>query len=131
MINHVGTVSIFVEDQQRAKAFYTEKLGMGLRADAPLNPGAETRWIAVAPKDAATEIILYLPDENWDQYRETVGKSQALTLDVIDMAATVETSKANGVVFTQVPDVQPRDTFAMFQDSEGNTLLLVEQPKQE
>ena len=28
MIKRVGTVSIFVEDQDRAKAFYTETLGM-------------------------------------------------------------------------------------------------------
>ena len=87
MINKVGTVSIFVEDQDRAKEFYTSVLGLELRTDAPLYPGAEARWIAVAPKGAETEIILYLPDENWEHYRGVVGKSQSLTLDVSDIAA--------------------------------------------
>ena len=41
MINRVGTVSIFVEDQDRAKAFYTEKLGMECTADNEMWPGAD------------------------------------------------------------------------------------------
>jgi lactoylglutathione lyase len=128
MINHVGTVSVFVGDQERAKEFYTNVLGFELRADAPLFPGATARWIAVAPQGAQTEIILYLPDENWSHYRQVVGKSQAITLDVTDMATLHEELKAKGVVFVQEPDVQPWGTFAMIEDSEGNTLLLVEQP---
>lgn len=128
MINHVGTVSVFVSDQERAKAFYTDVLGFELRADAPLFPGATARWIAVAPPGAQTEIILYVPDENWSHYRQVVGKSQAITLDVTDMAATHEQLRSKGVVFIQEPDVQPWGTFAMIQDSEGNHLLLVEQP---
>ena len=128
MINHVGTLSVFVSDQERAKEFYTNVLGFELRADAPLFPGATARWIAVAPQGAQTEIILYLPDENWSHYRQVVGKSQALTLDVADMATVHEQLKAKGVVFVQEPDVQPWGTFAMIEDSEGNTLLLVEQP---
>jgi predicted enzyme related to lactoylglutathione lyase len=128
MINYVGTVSVFVSDQQRAKEFYTNVLGFELRADAPLFPGATARWIAVAPQGAQTDIILYLPDENWSHYRQVVGKSQALTLDVTDMAAVHEQLEARGVVFVQEPDVQPWGTFAMIEDSEGNHLLLVEQP---
>jgi len=128
MINRVGTVSLFVADQDRAKAFYTDVLGFELRADAPLYPGAESRWVSVAPAGAQTEIILYLPDENWEHYKGVVGKSQALTLDVGDMSAVHESLKAKGVTFVQEPDVQPWGTFAIIQDSEGNHLILVEQP---
>ncbi len=129
MITKVGTVSVFVNDQQRAKRFYTDVLGMELRTDAELYPGSQARWIAVAPPGAETEIILYLPDENWEHYRQTVGKSQSLTLTVDDMAATHAALREKGVVFLQEPDVQPWGTFAMIQDSEGNSLLLVEPPK--
>ena len=96
-IKGVGTVSVFVGDQDRAKAFYTNVLGMELRTDAPLYPGAEARWLAVAPKGATTEIVLYLPDQNWEHYKQTVGQSQALTLDVSDMAAVHADLKARGV----------------------------------
>lgn len=105
MITKVGTVSVFVNDQQRAKRFYTDVLGMELRTDAELYPGSQARWIAVAPPGAETEIILYLPDENWEHYRQTVGKSQALTLTVDDMAATHAALQEKGVVFLQEPDV--------------------------
>ncbi len=128
MINRVGTVSVFVSDQQRAKAFYTNILGMELRREAPLYPGASSLWIAVAPKGAATEIILYLPDENWAHFKQTVGQSQAITLDITGMDAVCADLKNKGVKFFQEPDTQPWGTFATIVDSEGNKLLLVEQP---
>jgi len=130
MINKVGTVCIYVSDQERAKKFYTETLGFTLNQDAPLYPGASNRWISVVPQvGAATEVILYLPDENWEHYRQVVGKSQAVTFDVSDMASTVADLKKKGVQFTQEPDPQPWGTYATIVDSEGNKLLLVEQPK--
>ncbi|MDQ2691097.1 MAG: VOC family protein [Chloroflexota bacterium] len=129
MINHVGTVSVFVSDQERAKDFYTRILGFELRQDAPLYPGATNRWLAVAPKGATTEVTLYLPDENWEHFSQTVGKSQAVTFNVEDMKALVSDLKAKGVVFTQEPEAQPWGTYAMMRDSEGNQLILVEPPK--
>ena len=129
MIDRVGTVCLFVSDQDRAKEFYTKKMGFELRRDEPLFPGAKNRWVAVAPKGAQTEVILYLPDENWEHYKGTVGKSQAITFNVTDMNALVADLKQKGVTFTSEPDVQPWGTNAMIRDSEGNQILLVEQPK--
>jgi lactoylglutathione lyase len=128
-ITHVGTLSVFVTDQQRAKDFYVNKLGFELRTDAELYPGATARWIAVAPKGAETEIILYLPDENWAHYEGVIGKSQAITLAVSDIQSLFADFKSKGVKFVQEPDVQPWGTFATLEDSEGNHILLVEQPQ--
>lgn len=129
MIDRIGTVSIFVSDQDRAKDFYTNVLGFELRADEPLYPGAAARWVAVAPKGAATEAILYLPDENWQHYRQVVGQSQALTFNVTDMDALHRDLKAKGVKFVQEPDKQPWGNYATIEDSENNRLILVELPK--
>ena len=126
MIDRVETVCIFVADQNRAKRFYTDTLGFELRSDDPLYPGATARWIAVAPKGSATDLILYLPDENWEHYRGVVGKSQALTFAVSDMPGLVTDLKAKGVTFTQEPDRQPWGTYATIEDSEGNRLIIVE-----
>jgi lactoylglutathione lyase len=128
-IDRLGTVCIFVNQQDRAKDFYTRILGFELRSDDPLYPGAANRWIAVAPKGAQTDVILYKIDQNWEHYRPIVGKSQALTFNVVDLQSLTSELKAKGVIFTQEPDVQPWGTFATIQDSEGNSLLLVEQPK--
>ena len=129
MIDRVGSVSLFVSDQDRAKEFYTRVLGFELRQDAPLYPGATNRWLAVAPPGAQTEVVLYLPDENWEHYRQVVGKSQAMAFNVTDMKALHADLKAKDVKFVQEPDVQPWGTYAMIEDSEGNKLILVEQPK--
>jgi predicted enzyme related to lactoylglutathione lyase len=128
-ITHVGTVSVFASDQQRAKEFYTNILGFEVRTDASLSPGSEARWIAVAPKGAQTEVILYLPDENWEHYKQTMGKSQAITLNVTDMNAVYADLKRKGVTFVQEPDAQPWGTYATIRDSEGNNIIMVELPQ--
>jgi catechol 2,3-dioxygenase-like lactoylglutathione lyase family enzyme len=128
-IQRLATVCIFVQDQNRAKDFYTRKLGMECHSDDPLFPGSPARWIAVAPEQAETEIILYLLDQNWEHYQQVQGKSQALTFDVANMAATAADLKSKGVKFVSEPDVQPWGTYATIEDSEGNKLLLVERPK--
>ena len=48
MISRLNHVNVFVLDQDRAKAFYTEKLGFELRNDATLDG---FRWLTVGPKD--------------------------------------------------------------------------------
>ncbi len=129
MIDRVATICIFVRDQDRAKDFYTKALGFELRTDQPLFPGSAARWLAVAPKGAATEVILYLLDKNWQHYQSVLGQSQAITFNVTDMNAVHADLIAKGVTFIQEPDPQPWGTYAMIQDSEGNRLLLVEPPK--
>jgi lactoylglutathione lyase len=129
-IDRVDTICVFVSNQDRAKDFYTRVLGFELRTDQPLYPGASNRWVAVAPRGSVTDVILYLPDENWEHYRQVVGKSQALTFKVSDMKTTYQQLKDRGVKFVQEPDVQPWGTYATLEDSEGNHLLLVEQPTQ-
>lgn len=126
MIDAIATVCVFVNDQDKAKAFYTEKLGFEVRQDSPMGP---SRWIAVAPKGARTEIILYKLDENWQHYRQVMGKSQALTFNVTDMKALQADLKSKGVRITQEPDPQPWGTYMMILDEDDNALLLVETPK--
>jgi hypothetical protein len=47
------------------------------------------------------------------------------------MAALHKELKSKGVNFVQEPDIQPWGTYATIQDSEGNSLILVEHPKPE
>jgi lactoylglutathione lyase len=126
MIDAVATICIFVNDQGRAKAFYTDILGFELRQDSPMG---ESRWIAVAPKGARTEVILYKMDQSWEHYRRVMGKSQAITFNVTDIKALRADLKAKGVRITQEPDPQPWGTYMMILDQDDNALLMVEEPK--
>jgi catechol 2,3-dioxygenase-like lactoylglutathione lyase family enzyme len=55
MITHVGNVSIYVRDQQKAVEFYRDKLGFKVLRDEPMGPNA--RWIEVAPQGAKTHLV--------------------------------------------------------------------------
>ena len=126
MIDAVATVCIFVNDQDKARAFYTDVLGFELRQDSPMG---ESRWIAVAPKGARTEVILYKMDQNWEHYRQVMGKSQAVTFNVTDIKSLHADLKEKGVRITQEPDPQPWGTYMMILDQDDNGLLMVEEPK--
>jgi lactoylglutathione lyase len=129
MINKIGTVSIFVKDQDRAKAWYRDVLGFEVRRDEPMFPGAPSRWLEVAPKGADTSVVLYMMDENWEHYKNVLGNSHAMTFNVTDMPAAARDLKAKGVEFVMEPDSQPWGSNAIIKDSEGNSLILVELPK--
>jgi lactoylglutathione lyase len=126
MIDAVATVCIFVHDQDKAKAFYIDVLGFELRQDSPMG---ESRWIAVAPEGARTEVILYKMDQNWGHYRQVMGKSQAITFSVTDIKSLHAHLKEKGVRITQEPDPQPWGTYMMILDQDDNGLLMVEEPE--
>ena len=60
-----------------------------------------------------------------------INRVGTVSVFVTDMAKTYADLKLKGVKFTQEPDVQPWGTFATIQDSEGNDLLMVQQPEGE
>ena len=74
-------------------------------------------------------MILYKVDSNWEHYKQVVGKSQAITFNVVDLKALHTALKAKGVRFTMEPEVQPWGSQAVIADNEGNQIVLVERPK--
>ena len=57
MIRGVKFTSIPVSDQDRALAFYTEKLGFRLLTDQPFSD--EQRWIELGISGTDTRIVLF------------------------------------------------------------------------
>ncbi len=127
MIKLVGTASIFVADQQRAKDFYVDKLGMELRLEAPLFPGSDLKWIEVAPAGAETSINLYKTDandENWGHYAGTIGKAQAITIQASELEKLAADLRGRGVTILQEPVAEPWGNWMSIRDSEGNILII-------
>ena len=54
MITNIGTVTMYVRDQEEALRFYTEKLGFEKRADNPMPDGG--RWLTVAPPPSQNSV---------------------------------------------------------------------------
>ncbi|OXM17515.1 VOC family protein [Paenibacillus herberti] len=56
MINKIGQVMLYVDNQDASRDFWTEKLGFEVIVEETNGP---MRWIEVAPKGAATSIVLH------------------------------------------------------------------------
>jgi predicted enzyme related to lactoylglutathione lyase len=130
MITHVGTVSIFVSDQDRAREFYVGKLGFELQRDDPMGPPGSPRWLQVAPPGAQTAIVLYKPSEGtpgastYERALSNIGTFASFVLEVDDMAATHRELSARGVEFGDPPSQQPWGWWATVKDPDGNTIGL-------
>ena len=122
MIGGVIQVVVEVEDQERAKRFWTEQLGFELAQDAPYG---EERWLEVRTPDKAVTVVLDLRRG----VRPTAPHPSLPTSKVMfyaeDLQQTYKELTARGVAFPQPPVQQPFGRWSLFQDSEGNRFALV------
>ena len=118
MIKRIKFLGIPVRDQDRALAFYTEKLGFRVFTDQPLS---ETqRWIELSIPGAETGIVLFTPDGHEDR----IGTFVSTSWEVDDVEKTFAELQAKGVEFTATPQKQPWGISVVLQDSEGNKIVL-------
>jgi catechol 2,3-dioxygenase-like lactoylglutathione lyase family enzyme len=139
MIKRMSHACFYVLDQDRAKSFYTEKLGFELRSDVAMggepDAGQGFRWLTVGPPDQPdVEIILADCRMGHDpataaQIRELVAKGAMGTgvMATEDCQKTYEELSARGVVFTQEPAQRPYGVEAVFRDDSGNWFSLTQQ----
>jgi lactoylglutathione lyase len=118
MIKKIATAAVYVEDQERASRFWTEKMGFDLRTKNEMAPGIY--WIEVAPPGAESALVLYPRRmmQDWESRKRSI-------VFLCDDArkAYVELS-AKGVNFTEEPKTMPFGTFVSFKDDDGNEFLL-------
>lgn len=117
MIRQIKFVSIPFENQDRALAFYTEKLGFTILTDQQYD--ATQRWIELQIPGADTGVVLFRTNEGLKP-----GGVMNLSFATDDLQATYEEYRARGVEFVQPPTAQAWGMFAMFLDSEGNRFVL-------
>jgi catechol 2,3-dioxygenase-like lactoylglutathione lyase family enzyme len=123
MIKDVPLTGIFVNDQEAALDFYTNKLGLELIQDEPYGEGA--RWITVSPTEAGTRIVLKKAEREHE--KAMVGRSDGapmLTLGTDDVRTTYEVLVGRGVRFLGEPYRYPWGRAAILLDQDGSPLLL-------
>lgn len=129
MIAHIGRVTVFVRDQDRARAFYVDQLGFEVRQDVEMGPGG-ARWLEVAPPAAQTGLVLYRPTpampgaSSYALAESLIGTFAPFVLEVDDMDATAQELTVRGVAFADVPVRQPYGWWATVRDPDGNTIGL-------
>lgn len=120
--------SIFVQDQDKALAFYTEKLGFVKKHD---EPAGEFRWITlVSPDDPnGTELVLE-PNDNpaaKEYQKKLFEQGIPITMfGVTDIHKEYERLLDKGVKFTMEPTKMDEVTIAVFEDTCGNLIQIMQ-----
>jgi catechol 2,3-dioxygenase-like lactoylglutathione lyase family enzyme len=124
----IYVTSVFVDDQAKALAFYTEKLGFIVKHDIPL--GAH-RWLTVVSREApgGTELLLE-PDAHpaVGPYKSALVNDgiPAASFKVDDLQKECERLRRLGVEFTTEPMHAGSVRMAVFDDTCGNLIQLIE-----
>ena len=124
----IVTTSVLVDDQAKALAFYTDTLGFVKKTDVP---AGGHRWLTVVSPDALDGVELLLEP---DDHPAAIPFKEALVADGIpytsfavdDVQAEFDRLSALGVRFTQLPTPMGPVTTAVFDDTCGNLIRLVE-----
>ena len=135
MITNVSLVTVYVTDQDAAKAFWIDTLGFQEHTDVSMGDGF--RWVTVAhPDHPELEVTLMVPgpplgDELAEAIRRALadGRMGGFGLRTDDCRKDYAELSAKGVEFVQTPSDRPYGVEAVMRDNSGNWLVLVE-PKE-
>lgn len=124
-ITHTG---VFVNDQDEALKFYTETLGFVKKHDLPVG---KFKWLTVVSPDdpEGTELLLEPNDNPVSQAYQKGLFDQgipAALFGVTDIRAEYEKLKSLGVAFTMEPTEAADVTIAVFDDTCGNLIQIVQ-----
>jgi uncharacterized glyoxalase superfamily protein PhnB len=132
----IANAHLWVNDQDEALAFYTQKLGMEVRVDVTMPEVGNFRWLTVGPvgqPDVAVALMAIpgppvMDAESAVQVRTLMAKGFAGTvfLTTDDCQADYEELKARGVEFVEEPSERPYGIDSGFRDPSGNSIRLTQ-----
>jgi predicted enzyme related to lactoylglutathione lyase len=116
--SQIAIVSVPVGDQQRAKLFYTERLGFSITAEHADQMGPGKSWIMLRPSGGGAMLTLV----NWFDTMPA-GSMRGLVIVTDDVEKEHRRLRAAGV---DVDDLKtaPWGRYATLRDSEGNGLII-------
>lgn len=127
----VSGISIPVLDQQKALEFYTNKLGFIKKRDLPVGDG--NRWLTVVSKEEpdGPEILLEPAPLHFEPskiYQEALMKAGIpyTQFEVDNVASEYDRLTQNGVDFSVKPTIMGTVKIAVFNDTCGNLIQILE-----
>ncbi|MDE0243233.1 MAG: VOC family protein [Candidatus Kaiserbacteria bacterium] len=124
----ITLTSIFVENQENALQFYIEKLGFAEKENVSV--GAFKWLTVVSPGDEDGTELLLEPNDNpvARTYQEGIFKQgiPAASFSVDDVEKEYKHLASIGVVFTMKPTRTENAIVAVFNDTCGNLIQIVE-----
>lgn len=114
----IEVISVPVTDQEKAKEFYTGKMGFSVIVEAPF--GNNQKWVQLGMPGNEVSITLV----NWFP-KMPAGSMQGLVVKTENIAADVEALKGKGIEMGKI-DQTPWGKFSSFSDPDGNGWILHE-----
>ena len=126
----IYVTSVFVDDQRKALDFYTNVLGFEKKTDIPLGSAS---WLTVVSPEQpdGTELLLEPSDHPAVRPYKTALVEDgipATSFAVDDVQAEFDRLRSKGVRFTQEPTQMGGVTTAVFDDTCGNLIQIVNVP---
>jgi catechol 2,3-dioxygenase-like lactoylglutathione lyase family enzyme len=124
----IYVTSVFVDDQAKALDFYTNVLGFQKKTDIPLG---DASWLTVVSPEQPDGTELLLEPSGHPAvppYKEALVEDgiPAASFAVDDVHAEFDRLRTNGVRFTQEPTEMGGVTTAVFDDTSGNLIQIVQ-----
>src|SRR5262249_1286431 len=124
----IVVTSVLVDDQDKALRFYTDVLGFVKKTEEPLG---EARWLTVVSPDDPDGVELVLEPDGHPAvkpFKEAPGEDgiPVTMFEVKDVHAEYKRLRGAGVQFTQPPVDYGPVTTAVFDDTCGNLIQIVQ-----
>jgi len=132
----IANAQLWVQDQEEALAFWTEKVGFEVRADVTMPEMGDFRWLTVGPpgQEDVSVVLMAIPGEpmidkvTQAQISDLAAKGYAGTvfLTTDDCRADYQRLVDRGVEFSETPEERPYGIDAGFRDPSGNAIRLTQ-----
>lgn len=115
----ISSVTIPVNDQDRALKFYTEKLGFTVKLDIPC-PELHQRWIELVHPGSSIELVLFTSED----FESMLGKNMNVMYTTHDIQKMYAELISKGVEILEPPKAEFWGSHMTMRDSEGNMFCI-------
>ena len=124
MINNIGKITLYFENQDEAKDFWVKKLNFVVKLEQEMGPGM--KWIEVAPsKESLTTFVLYDKNMMKAQNPAVNVEHPSILLSTNDIDKAYADMKNNSVEVGELMNM-PYGKMFSFKDLENNDYMIRE-----
>lgn len=124
MINKIGKITLYVNNQEEAKEFWTNKMGFVVKLEQPMGP--DMKWLEVGPSaEEFTSFVLYEKQLMKSQNPEANVSHPNIILSTSDIQSTYDEMKAKDIKVEELM-IMPYGKMFVFKDQDNNDYLVRE-----
>ena len=124
MINKIGKITIYVNNQEEAKEFWTKKMNFVVKLEQSMGPNM--KWLEGGPsEDSFTTFVIYEKNLMLAQNPQANVGHPNIILSTDDIESTYNEMKTNEVEVGEIMKM-PYGSMFKFKDMDGNDYLVRE-----